>query len=681
MRALRSNKSERDLKRRSTLHPTGGFGLFRRADKSVEHLDANLVPPRFAVSEDGTRPRSRDVQQAAEAVEPQRPQEPATPSSGSRRFSLMRFRHASDSQLSLKAREHHQPRVAEEDEESVPPVPQVPNNVSHARTFPRAPVPYIGTLAPATDVAAAAPPAIITTAPTLAEPDELEPAKRKRQSRMNHFSLRRRSFDPHSTDRPSLRQSLDRQPKHSSDSKRHPFSFHHKKSRDVLREEEPSRLSAQEARSEPLIPPARSASDSAHETTEKLALPVPRASESSRSDGSSGQGHVSFEQTTRPRHPPKSGTGRFTLGRRHKQRDSLFPLPADLKPSNFTSDTPPRNTTSVDVTRSAGDSPSQTPAQENGLQGSPIPNSSQVALAAASMNLASPATGLLRNDSVRSVRSAQSSPNSSSPIRLALRGRSSTMGSLGGRSEAPSPTPPLPLSGRNSMSTTGRPSFSLFSLASRLRQNSGLDMSRHGLNTPGYLSHHASGNISREALVAPEREEGETAGRYLERLEASNSDKSAIASFLSKKDEPFLLTVLRSYMRKFAFFGDPMDMAVRKLLMQVDLPKETQQIDRVLQGFADRYHECNPGIYTNAGRFSFLRKRSKADCVKTKHTSSLFPLSFCILISSTATTSAKCSEPTTSRTPLVKAFQKTCLDAFTTTLFIPRSSRWRTRST
>jgi Sec7-like guanine-nucleotide exchange factor len=104
--------------------------------------------------------------------------------------------------------------------------------------------------------------------------------------------------------------------------------------------------------------------------------------------------------------------------------------------------------------------------------------------------------------------------------------------------------------------------------------------------------------------VVPEREEGETAGRYLERLEANNADRSAIAGYLTKTGDPFLQAVLRSYMRKFAFYGDPIDMALRKLLMQVELPKETQQIDRVIQGFADRYHECNPGIYVSAGTFT-----------------------------------------------------------------------------
>lgn len=43
-------------------------------------------------------------------------------------------------------------------------------------------------------------------------------------------------------------------------------------------------------------------------------------------------------------------------------------------------------------------------------------------------------------------------------------------------------------------------------------------------------------------------------------------------------------------------------MGDRKLLMEVELPSETQQIDRVLQAFADRYHECNPFIYQDSGK-------------------------------------------------------------------------------
>jgi Sec7-like guanine-nucleotide exchange factor len=103
----------------------------------------------------------------------------------------------------------------------------------------------------------------------------------------------------------------------------------------------------------------------------------------------------------------------------------------------------------------------------------------------------------------------------------------------------------------------------------------------------------------------PEREEGETAIHFLERIE-DMAHRSQIPSVLSKSGNEFLHAVLRSFMRKFAYFGDPLDMAIRKLLMEIDLPKETQQIDRVLQSFADRYHECNPGIFNTSGKCFLL---------------------------------------------------------------------------
>jgi Sec7 domain len=59
-------------------------------------------------------------------------------------------------------------------------------------------------------------------------------------------------------------------------------------------------------------------------------------------------------------------------------------------------------------------------------------------------------------------------------------------------------------------------------------------------------------------------------------------------------------------MRGFSYFGDSIDMAVRKMLMEVELPKETQQIDRLLQGFADRYCECNPGIFESTDEAYFV---------------------------------------------------------------------------
>ena len=112
-------------------------------------------------------------------------------------------------------------------------------------------------------------------------------------------------------------------------------------------------------------------------------------------------------------------------------------------------------------------------------------------------------------------------------------------------------------------------------------------------------------NLARETLNVPERQEGETAAKYLIRLE-ENISRRMIATVLSQKNDEFSGNVLRSYMRGFKFFGEPLDMAVRKMLMEVELPKETQQIDRVLQAFANRYHECNPGVYASPDEAYFI---------------------------------------------------------------------------
>ena len=121
LKGLRPNRSERDLKRRSTLDPAGFFtrgDKSSRFHKSAEHLAADRV----AVSEDGFRPTSSDVGSrpswtaSNDDPPPSPPVQMETPNT--RRFSLMRFRHASDSQLSTKAKEQAT--------EEAPPVPAVP---------------------------------------------------------------------------------------------------------------------------------------------------------------------------------------------------------------------------------------------------------------------------------------------------------------------------------------------------------------------------------------------------------------------------------------------------------------------------------------------------------------------------------------------------------------------------
>lgn len=63
--------------------------------------------------------------------------------------------------------------------------------------------------------------------------------------------------------------------------------------------------------------------------------------------------------------------------------------------------------------------------------------------------------------------------------------------------------------------------------------------------------------------------------------------------------EPFYAAALEHYFTSFDFMGDPLDIALRKFLMTASLPTETQQIDRVVETFAKRYSECNPGLYSS----------------------------------------------------------------------------------
>lgn len=183
------------------------------------------------------------------------------------------------------------------------------------------------------------------------------------------------------------------------------------------------------------------------------------------------------------------------------------------------------------------------------------------------------------------------------------------MGSLAENLDDLPPAPNLASSGRTSTSTSGRKSFGdIFSFSQRLRQNSEPPVPHHGspaLGSATPTSKPGSLSLTREMPPCPEREEGDTPATYLTRLE-ENLPRGLIAGVLCQSDDDFFKVALRKYMRSFSYFGDPVDMSIRKLLMEVELPKETQQIDRFLQSFADRYHECNPGIFASAGMIHLL---------------------------------------------------------------------------
>ncbi|KAF9172630.1 hypothetical protein BGX21_008549 [Mortierella sp. AD011] len=87
--------------------------------------------------------------------------------------------------------------------------------------------------------------------------------------------------------------------------------------------------------------------------------------------------------------------------------------------------------------------------------------------------------------------------------------------------------------------------------------------------------------------------------QYLERIKETVS-KAELGDMLSKESDPFHQAVLRVHMESFDFKRDPIDLALRKFLLDFHFPKEAQQIDRVLEAFANRYHTCNPHLFRSS---------------------------------------------------------------------------------
>lgn len=286
----------------------------------------------------------------------------------------------------------------------------------------------------------------------------------------------------------------------------------------------------------------------------------------------------------------------FSLPKRDK-RKSLFPLPPKVeKPPQYPDTAPatPRASTSGLSRRSASPVRKESPLKptNDGESTALRATASQTALSKVSF---APPHPLFRHNSNRSAHSAQSSPAVTNSLRSGIRERASTNSTFGRQSEDVTPPTPPTLNGstRNSTSTSGRASLGGFLTLNRFRNADG---SVFRYDSPGNGSKSNSMSISRTEMALPERAEGETAAKYLERLQGLAS-RNVIAGMLSKSADPFFQNVLRSYTRRFAFFGEPIDMSLRKFLLEAELPKETQQVDRVIQAFADRYHECNPGIF------------------------------------------------------------------------------------
>lgn len=294
----------------------------------------------------------------------------------------------------------------------------------------------------------------------------------------------------------------------------------------------------------------------------------------------------------------------FAISRKKKQ-DSLFPLPIRISPPSSLSGTPSASqinskATSFDVP--CNDRSTRPGASLNGQRVSPLDETTSFPttnpISAQATTFAMPAS-IGRQSSSASIRSAKSQPAMPRYPSKNTRSRTGTMNSLGNERIPPS----YGDSGRTSTASTtlGRNSIAgLRSLTSRLRNPSDPHSPRRG--SPGSFapgtSQQNSFAMSRETLVVPEREDGETSGKYYSRLEESIPKKS-IAMVLSKRADVFSHDTMRSLMRTFKFYEEPLDMSIRRFLWEIDLPGEAQQIDRVIEAFSERYHECNPHIFNS----------------------------------------------------------------------------------
>lgn len=151
----------------------------------------------------------------------------------------------------------------------------------------------------------------------------------------------------------------------------------------------------------------------------------------------------------------------------------------------------------------------------------------------------------------------------------------------------------------------------------------------------------ASPRPSTSKLPPPKPRPDESPVAYVDRLLGTIS-RADVASVLASSGESFYTNALQAYIDHFDFHGDPLDVALRKLLMDVGLPRETQQIDRVMETFANRYLMCNRNLFisndhpyilafslimlhTDAFNKSNKRKMTKADYIKNTQLAGIYP--------------------------------------------------------
>ncbi|KAJ1915330.1 hypothetical protein H4219_004383 [Mycoemilia scoparia] len=96
-----------------------------------------------------------------------------------------------------------------------------------------------------------------------------------------------------------------------------------------------------------------------------------------------------------------------------------------------------------------------------------------------------------------------------------------------------------------------------------------------------------------------------------------------LGTVLAQQDEEHR-ELLREYMQGYHFENKPVDFALRELLTQLHLPKESQQIDRIIQMFSEHYQICNPDLFSSSDAvyslaFQILLLHTDAHNPRIKH--------------------------------------------------------------
>ncbi|WBW74097.1 Arf GEF Sec73 [Schizosaccharomyces osmophilus] len=121
----------------------------------------------------------------------------------------------------------------------------------------------------------------------------------------------------------------------------------------------------------------------------------------------------------------------------------------------------------------------------------------------------------------------------------------------------------------------------------------------------------------------PSLEDCDTAQSYLSKLRAT-VPYSFMIPVLAERENEVLSEALHLCLCGMDFSCRPLDFCLRLFLLKSHLPKESQQIDRVITAFSKRYYECNTDMFSSEDQcyilvFSLIMLHTDVFNVNNKH--------------------------------------------------------------